>query len=502
MEADLNLDLPHVLFHYQGLYQESGVRRVRFWVPQVHGEDAEDNDVEDSDFADFEEFDSEESRERRVPSAEKHHSKQGPASDSKGKENINDEVQEEEGDEASVEEEDELEYSDFHDEEEFEGFEGGAPTGKSTPHLTIAKVPASAIGSRWDSYILEIMMVTGLVIYLTNFMMGRAKNARLAQAWFQSHKSLLEENFVLVGDDGKREVGTSGGEENPTYPLVKESEHIYTLWCSGRQCCEGMLVLLKFLKRQDLVWCISQLVRKQSDRLEIQFNLGQDDMDSFVWCIAQKKTAVRLVKEMYDLGTYCPERRLGEKFGLSSSFILMSEIPEALTSIVDSKVTATLNKLAHMVDYIHVSDQYSGPKNQGDGSSQTPSTEVKKVLICGFIVPGEGQAHDLTVIDSMKPLLQLSFYLLDKLKRFRLSKEGKQKAEKNRAKVYEAQMRQTHAARAEAAAQRREEKRRQEKDRMLQEEDPEKQRRWEEKELRRQIKKKQPKIKQLKVKSL
>ena len=43
-------------------------------------------------------------------------------------------------------------------------------------------------------------MVTGLVVYLTNFMMGRAKNARLAQAWFQSHKSLLEENFVLVGE--------------------------------------------------------------------------------------------------------------------------------------------------------------------------------------------------------------------------------------------------------------------------------------------------------------
>lgn len=30
--------------------------------------------------------------------------------------------------------------------------------------------------------------------------------------------------------------------------LIKESEHLYTLWCSGRTCCEGMLVELKFLK--------------------------------------------------------------------------------------------------------------------------------------------------------------------------------------------------------------------------------------------------------------
>ena len=27
--------------------------------------------------------------------------------------------------------------------------------------------------------------------------------------------------------------------------LVKESESVYTLWCTGRQYCEGMLVELK-----------------------------------------------------------------------------------------------------------------------------------------------------------------------------------------------------------------------------------------------------------------
>ena len=27
--------------------------------------------------------------------------------------------------------------------------------------------------------------------------------------------------------------------------LVKESESVYTLWCTGRQFCEGMLVELK-----------------------------------------------------------------------------------------------------------------------------------------------------------------------------------------------------------------------------------------------------------------
>lgn len=46
--------------------------------------------------------------------------------------------------------------------------------------------------------------------------------------------------FLFPGDDGKME------NENPG--LIKESEHMYTLWCSGRLCCEGMLVELKLLK--------------------------------------------------------------------------------------------------------------------------------------------------------------------------------------------------------------------------------------------------------------
>lgn len=38
----------------------------------------------------------------------------------------------------------------------------------------------------------------------------------------------------------KMEVETPG--------LVKEAENTFLLWCSGRACCEGMLVELKFLK--------------------------------------------------------------------------------------------------------------------------------------------------------------------------------------------------------------------------------------------------------------
>lgn len=105
-------------------------------------------------------------------------------------------------------------------------------------------------------------------------------------------------------------------------------------------------------------------------------------------------------------------------------------------------------------------------------------------------------------MDQLKPVMTLVFYCIEKVKRYRLSKEGKSKADKNRTRVEEAFLKSTHAARAEAAAARREEKRRQEKEKVMADDDPERQRRWEEKEQKRQAKKRAPKMKQLKVKAL
>lgn len=105
-------------------------------------------------------------------------------------------------------------------------------------------------------------------------------------------------------------------------------------------------------------------------------------------------------------------------------------------------------------------------------------------------------------MEKMVPLLQLVFYSIEKVKRFRLSREGKLKAEKNRQKVEELFLKTTHAQRQEIAQMKREEKKRAEKERMLLEEDPEKLKKWEEKEYKKELKKKAPKMKQLKVKAM
>lgn len=62
-----------------------------------------------------------------------------------------------------------------------------------------------------------------------------------------------------------------------------------------------MLVELKMIKRQDLVAIISNILKPVQDQVHIKIELSKDVMDSFVFCVATRRTATRFFKEMYDL---------------------------------------------------------------------------------------------------------------------------------------------------------------------------------------------------------
>lgn len=97
---------------------------------------------------------------------------------------------------------------------------------------------------------------------------------------------------------------------------------------------------------------------------------------------------------------------------------MLSEIPEATSAMLDSRVIAALSKFGHLIDYIHISDQYNGVIQQEDPSNLN-LPECKKMLMAGFNLPSK------TDMESAKPLLVLVLYILERLRRFRLSKEVK-----------------------------------------------------------------------------
>ncbi|XP_068617688.1 PAT complex subunit CCDC47 [Battus philenor] len=443
----------------------------------------EDTTLEDDDFAEFEQFDSDDDvtvtdfgeEEKELPVH-----KNVPKDQFETNSDIEDEI--------LVEDEDN-EFEHFQDPEEFEGFQDSTPRSSEQPKITISKVPIT-VRPRWDAYWLEGILCCALAAYALAYAVGRAKNTSIAVNFLKLHKPLLEDNFTLVGETGADVVST--GDDRG---WRREAEHVFTMWCSGRVCCEGMLLTLKLIKRQDLVHVLLGVVRPSPDTLMIRVELGKDDCDPFVFCVGQKKIATRLAKEMQDLSVFCPERRAGDKHGLPNSMNVLSECAEATGALLDARVCGALAQYHKHIQYIHISDRYSGPK-QMEETATTKPPDTERVLLASFALGPDGGGEEL------RPLLLLMFYLLDKIKRLRLSKEALAKCEKRRQKVAEAWLRGAHAARQEQAAQRREEKRKQEKERILAEDDPEKQRRWELKEQKRQQKRKTPKMKQLKVKAL
>ncbi|CAG2062383.1 unnamed protein product, partial [Timema podura] len=159
------------------------------------------NDLEDNEFAEFEDF--EEDEDELLAGKDLDDLDQNDEFVVK-KPVDSPEPDEEEEEDDGVVEEDENEFDHFQDEEEFEGFDSdrvgssGKENGDEAPKITITKVPLH-FRANWDSYYLEMLMAAGLVVYALNFFTGKTKNNKLANAWFSSHKTLLEDNFSLVG---------------------------------------------------------------------------------------------------------------------------------------------------------------------------------------------------------------------------------------------------------------------------------------------------------------
>ena len=60
---------------------------------------------------------------------------------------------------------------------------------------------------------------------------------------------------------------------------------------------------------------------------------------------------------MNDLATYCPERRAADKFEVSGSYFIMSEVAEVASAMLDAKLVSMFKKFPDAIDTIHFSDQ-------------------------------------------------------------------------------------------------------------------------------------------------
>lgn len=102
--------------------------------------------------------------------------------------------------------------------------------------------------NNWLNFQVELMLIFGLLIYLANYLFGKSKNQSLANSWFEQHRNILEENFYVVGEIDfvfsfflqTVMIGDNGVDKEPSQGIMlRDSDHQYTLWCSGRSACRG-----------------------------------------------------------------------------------------------------------------------------------------------------------------------------------------------------------------------------------------------------------------------
>lgn len=93
--------------------------------------------------------------------------------------------------------------------------------------------------------------------------------------------------------------------------LIKESENSYGLWCSGRTACDGLLIQLKLIKRQDLInGFLMQLIKPQSDQIIFSVEYpSPEEIDSFVFCLTNKKISQQMFNDYQDLASFCVEKK-------------------------------------------------------------------------------------------------------------------------------------------------------------------------------------------------
>lgn len=107
-----------------------------------------------------------------------------------------------------------------------------------------------------------------------------------------------------------------------------------------------------------------------------------------------------------------------EKYNLPTGFSVLSEIQEASSAVLDARVVAMLHKYSDIIESIHISDQFTGPQPAEQAEASMKPAETKKMITVSFFINEKtGNMEDF------KPLVQLVIYLIDKLKRFKLSRE-------------------------------------------------------------------------------
>lgn len=372
----------------------------------------------------------------------------------------------------------------FWDEDEFEGLPSHQPhiesvviTESATPDATVQTPDPkpTTVSKKKQSYLVEIVCVSFLIMFVINYFTGKRENENLALSWaakFATKDSIFEKNFSLLG------VGE--GDDSPL--LLKEGQNVFKFYASGRRYCQGLLATMELKSRHDLLSRIYNMVVPCKDEISIEVYMNDDAMDHVVFALARKKMAKAMQKELRDLQRFAGsvvQPPNGRKW-VAEELTVVSESKEVAGDLITEAVLEqvfgekSFEKYGKAFISMHVSDQLPGTQ--------------KKMLLFKFALPDANNMADMTRLVALVP------YYIDLVGRYKLSSQARSKTEAARAKAAQEAYKELQGARQEAL-----QKKKAERKKMLEEAEAklsaEAIRKKEDKERARQMKKAMPKVK-------
>lgn len=372
----------------------------------------------------------------------------------------------------------------FWDEDEFEGLPSHQPhiesvviTESATQDATVQTPDPkpTTVSKKKQSYLVEIVCVSFLIMFVINYFTGKRENENLALSWaakFATKDSIFEKNFSLLG------VGE--GDDSPL--LLKEGQNVFKFYASGRRYCQGLLATMELKSRHDLLSRIYNMVVPCKDEISIEVYMNDDAMDHVVFALARKKMAKAMQKELRDLQRFAGsvvQPPNGRKW-VAEELAVVSESKEVAGDLITEAVLEqvfgekSFEKYGKGFISMHVSDQLPGTQ--------------KKMLLFKFALPDANNMADMTRLVALVP------YYIDLVGRYKLSSQARSKTEAARAKAAQEAYKELQGARQEAL-----QKKKAERKKMLEEAEAklsaEAIRKKEDKERARQMKKAMPKVK-------
>ena len=197
-------------------------------------------------------------------------------------------------------------------------------------------------------YFYEICMISLLIIYIINAIMGVKTNRKIAESWLEKNKKFFEDNYAHLG--GEKEY-------NPNIiTLIKDSYNDYRFFASGRVYLSWLLVDINLKRRQDLISILSELfLFNEKDKIMYEVSLTPTEDIPCIFAICKKKDIKANKKNYRELEEFT---EVSNPYFMDKNYVLLTEDEDTTNKIFNNKELMNQYKnIEKFIDLIFFTDR-------------------------------------------------------------------------------------------------------------------------------------------------